>query len=130
MSAHDSTQSKPDGLRAWLRHAFALDPGPAFSASDQVLLDRMVDFLVRRKLAEVAVLTLETCRPLNFLGAQALAFLRPFVRLVFKNAGDYDRFTLLLEDRATLGRLIRLIEQRSQEAEESSESEGTGAQMP
>ncbi len=77
----------------------------------------MAEFLLKRRLGEAAVMALETCRPLNHIGSQALIFLKPFVHLVFKKKDDFDRFAELLEDRQTIGRLIGILEERLVEGE-------------
>lgn len=96
----------------WLDHAFSVEREIDFAPEDLELLERLADFLVRRRMAEAAQMALETARPLNFLGAQALSFLRPFVNMIFRERKDFDRFAELLEDRATIGRMIDILEKR------------------
>ncbi len=91
--------------------AFSAEDGE-ISDVDRGLLERMADFLIRRRVAEPAIVLLETCRPLNFVSAQVLVFLRPFVHLVYKKREEYDRFTELLEKRAALSAFIEIIETR------------------
>ena len=67
----------------------------------EALLEKLADGIVRRQLAIPAVLLLETCKPLNFVGSQALAFLAPLLTLIF-NKADVDRFIELLEKRQSV----------------------------
>lgn len=103
-------------LRQWLRHAFSVMPDDEFSEEEIALMEKMADFIVKRKLAEAAILFLETARPLNFVSAQAMTFLRPFVHMVFKKKAEYDRFTALLERRESIGRFIEIIESKAFDA--------------
>ncbi len=97
-------------VRAGLAHAFATGPGRAFSAEDVALLARLADRIVARRMAEPAILFLETLRPLNYMGSQALVFLEPFVR---PQSPDYRRLAEILESRAAIGELVAAIERRS-----------------
>ena len=56
-------------------------------------------------------MALEACRPLNFLGSQALTFLAPFATLVFSR-DEYQRFTRMLERRQSIDLLAEAIAQR------------------
>jgi hypothetical protein len=55
-----------------------------------------------------ALMVLESGRPLNFLGSQVLAFLSPFLTLVFSRE-EYERFVDFLEKRGSLPLLIEKI---------------------
>lgn len=114
---------KPGGSpwREWLGHAFAIQSKSTFAPEDEALLDRAAIWLVGRGLGEASILALETCRPLNFLGAQAMAFLRPFAHLIFKKRKEYDRLGEILEERATIGLLIEGIERRLDEKRSGTE---------
>ena len=104
-----------DGLysrvKRWAGHAFAISGGAGkLSENDLLLLDRIAGYINRRGMSEIAIMTLETCRPLNFLGSQVLQFFRPFVNFVFPNSEDFQRFAELLEDREVLSLFIEKIE--------------------
>ena len=95
---------------AGLRHAFALDgPCEGLTDDDRQLLHKLARGIVVRGMGMPAVLLLESVRPLNAIGSQAMVFLRPFLTAVFKPA-EYDRLSLLLERRETLSVLIEAIE--------------------
>ncbi|NKB66586.1 MAG: hypothetical protein GKR89_05960 [Candidatus Latescibacteria bacterium] len=101
--------SQLNRLKDWCRHAFAVEgPSQELSAEDHQLIDRLADFLVRRRLSMPALLILDSSRPLTFLGAQMLTFLSPFATLLFSPA-QYQRFTHLLEHRANIEVLINAI---------------------
>ena len=59
----------------------------------------------------IAVFFLETGRPLNFVGSQLLAFLSPFVTLIF-NPSDCERLIRLLDRRESIDLLVTAIEAR------------------
>ena len=60
-----------------------------------------------------AILTLESVKPLSFVGSQALYFFEPMVRAFF-TVPDYERFAALVERRDTLEALLVKIEQRDE----------------
>jgi len=103
------------GLRAVLRHAFALEPeGRPLSVEDLQLLERVADAIVKRSMAAPAVVFLESMGPMNFLGSQALHFFTPLLDVVFPQR-DIERVARLLERRETLSRLVAMIESRSEQ---------------
>lgn len=98
--------------RSWWAHAFAVrGPGPDFGPSDRELVDRLADFVVRRRLTAPALMLLETGRPLNFLGSQFLVFVSPLLKFVFA-AAEYDRFVRILEKRASIDLIVDAISAR------------------
>lgn len=103
-----------NGIRAHLRHAFAIVPeGQPLSVEDIALLERVADVVIMRGMAAPATVFLESVGPMNFLGSQALHFLTPILEVVFP-ARDIERVALLLERRDTLPRLAAIIESRSE----------------
>ena len=101
-----------DSLKAQWRHAFALeDPDAGWSEEERALAERLAEFIVRRRMGAAAAMALEACRPLNFLGSQALTFLAPFATLVFSR-DEYERFTRMLERRQSIDLLAEAIAQR------------------
>jgi hypothetical protein len=108
-----------------LRHAFALDgPHGPLTEADRQLLGRLAAFIVRRRLGPAAILFIESLRPLNYIGSQALLFLRPFVVPFLKEA-EYERLAAILERREGLGALIEAIE-----TEQSSRTQARSATQP
>jgi hypothetical protein len=78
------------------------------------LLTKVAQQIVKRRLTAPAILFLEICKPLNFLGSQMLVALNPFVQSIF-NFADYQKFALIIEKDANVELLIRLIEEFSEE---------------
>lgn len=81
-------------------------------AEQRALLERAATWIVRRGLTTPAIIALETCKPLNFLGSQFLIAFSPFVQAMFKGE-DYHKFALVLEKDANVELFIQLIEQQS-----------------
>lgn len=84
-------------------HAFAVEgeTDVDWSEGERELVEQLARFVVRRRMTSVAVMTLESSRPLSFIGSQALAFLAPLLTLIF-NSADVDRFIGLLEKRRSV----------------------------
>jgi hypothetical protein len=80
---------------------------------DQALLDAVARAVARRRLETPAILFLESVRPLNFVGSQALVFLEPLLTSIFHWA-QYERFTQLVSERENLERLTRAIERAAE----------------
>ena len=80
----------------------------------QALLEKVAKQIVKRRLTVPAVMALEICKPLNFLGSQALIAFNPFVQSIF-NSADYQKFALIIEKDANVESLIRLIEDLDRE---------------
>ena len=76
---------------------------------DRALLDKLAGKIVQRRMAMPAVLFLQSVRPLNLIGSQAMVFLRPFLTPLF-NPVDYDRVAEILERREGIGALVDAIE--------------------
>ena len=91
----------------WSLEPEPLDPGLAERM--EALIQRIAAEAVRRRLATVAVLALESGKPLSFLGSQALVFLEPLVR-TFLDPPDDELFVKLLEDRSRVERLVEVLE--------------------
>ena len=69
--------------------------------------------MVALRMTVPAILTLESVKPLSFVGSQALYFFEPMVRAFFA-VPDYERFAALVERRDTLEALLVKIEQRDE----------------
>ncbi len=101
-----------NSLKARWRYAFAFeDPAASWSEDECALAERLAEFIVSRRMGAAASMALEACRPLNFLGSQALTFLAPFATLVFSR-DEYQRFTRMLERRQSIDLLAEAIAQR------------------
>lgn len=84
------------------------------SEDDEALLARIADQVVRRRLAPVAILFLESVKPLNFVGSQLMVFMDPILKL-FVTIPDYEKLVKLLEERGGIERLIQAIEAREED---------------
>ena len=95
----------------WLKHAFAIDsPGPMIpNEMQRALAEKICRAIVRRRLTAPALFTLEMSRPLNYVSAQFLHFLQPFVT-VLANKEEYQNLTLFLEQRGSIDYLCGRIE--------------------
>lgn len=97
--------------RQGLRQAFALeDPCEALSVEDRLLLTKVADFVVKRKMTVPAILFLESLRPLNFIGSQVMVFFQPILASFF-SMEEYDRLARILERRDNIDRLTEQIEE-------------------
>lgn len=75
----------------------------------EIILKRIADEIVKRRLTVPAIFLLESCSPLNFVGSQAMLALEPFVRAIF-DFPNYRKFALLMESDENVKKLIDLIE--------------------
>jgi hypothetical protein len=93
----------------------------------EALLEKLADGIVRRRLAIPAVLLLETCKPLNFVGSQAMIALHPFVA-AFVKGDDYRKVALLMEQDANVEDLLQRVERKEAavKAAEKRERNGDG----
>jgi hypothetical protein len=91
----------------------ASDPAPAPPeglTDEQIrLFERLADRVVKLRFTVPAVVFLESVRPLNFVGSQAMLFFAPMVHALF-GAHEYDLIQSALERRETLGYLADLLE--------------------
>lgn len=74
------------------------------------LIDKLAKMIVERHLGVVAIVFLESVKPLTFLGSQLMVFFDPFVSVFFK-PDDYRRFYEMIEDRKNVEKLIEKIEE-------------------
>jgi len=74
------------------------------------VIEKVAVKVVEWKMTVPAILFLESVKPLNFIGAQALIFFEPFVQTLF-NFKDYDTFRELMERRESVEHLLVKIEE-------------------
>ena len=97
--------------REWLKNAFAVDvDGEPLSEEDQVILTKIASFIVRRGMSTPALLLLESVKPLNFVGSQAMLFFEPILKSLF-HADNYERVRLILERREGIELLLTKVEE-------------------
>ena len=104
---------------SWLKNAFAVDPsGPVEpTAPQRIVVDRVCAEITRRRLTSPALLFLETCRPLNYVGAQAMQFFQPIVSLAIGSREGYRHFAEFLEQRGSVDYLCQRLEEAETERE-------------
>ncbi len=73
------------------------------------ILDKIAQKIVDLKLSPVAIVILESGKPLSFVGSQLMVFFQPIVTSIFPFQ-QYDEVSALLEDRANVEALIQKIE--------------------
>jgi len=92
--------------------AYELPPEEEMLSKDErEVLFKLADFIVRKGFTVPAILTLETVKPLNYIGSQAMVFLEPFVQAVFKDISKYNTFRRMMEKRENVERLLQKIEE-------------------
>ena len=81
------------------------------------LINKIAQKVVDYRLAPVAIVFLESSKPISFLGNQFLIFMQPFYRAIFSYR-EYEEVTAMLEDRNNIELLIREIERLEEEKHE------------
>ena len=79
-------------------------------ADQQALLEKVANQIVKRRMPVPAILFLEICKPLNFLGSQILIGFNPFLQAIV-NTNELQKFALIIEKDANVELLIHLIEE-------------------
>lgn len=104
---------------SWLKHAFAVDAsGPVEPTEAQgPVVEKVCVAVVRRHLTTPAIAFLEMCRPMNYLGSQAMHFFDPIVSALV-DARGYRHFAEFLEHRGAIDYLCTRIEQIELEYEQ------------
>ena len=73
------------------------------------VLTRIAQKVVDLRLTPVAIVMLESGKPLSFVGSQLMVFFQPIVTSLFP-FHQYDEVAALLEERANVEALIQKIE--------------------
>ncbi|MDF1543869.1 MAG: hypothetical protein P1R58_02060 [bacterium] len=74
------------------------------------MVEKVARKVVEKGMTVPAILFLESVKPLNFIGAQALVFFEPIVQTLF-NFNDYNTFQTALEKRESIEVLLLKIEE-------------------
>lgn len=80
----------------------------------QEIIVRIATKIVDMKLTPVAIVMLESSKPVSFIGSQLMVFLQPIVTAVFPFR-MYDEVSALLEDRNNVEMLIQTMERLEDE---------------
>lgn len=86
------------------------------------LLGKIAQKVVDYRLSPVAIIFLESSKPLSFLGNQFLIFMQPFYRALF-SFREYEEIAAMLEDRSNIEALICEIERLEEERDEGKRAE-------
>jgi hypothetical protein len=78
-------------------------------AEEDAVMDKVARKVIQWRMAVPAILFLESVKPLNYIGAQAMVFFEPIVQTLF-NFRDYDTFRLAMERRENIENLLQKIE--------------------
>lgn len=78
------------------------------------IIQKVAQKIVDLKLTTIAIVLLESSKPLSFIGSQLMVFFQPIFTAVFPFT-QYDEFAALLEDRKNIELLIQEIEQLDEE---------------
>lgn len=82
---------------------------PPIPAEEDAVLEKVAKKVIMWRMAVPAIMFLESVRPLNYIGAQAMVFFEPMVQTVF-NFKDYDVFRAAMERRENVENLLQKIE--------------------
>jgi len=74
------------------------------------LIEKISNFIAKRKMAAPAIMTIESLRPLARIGSQLMHFLAPFAEIIF-NPKEYQEFAVLLENEEYVRLLIKRIDE-------------------
>jgi len=86
------------------------DPGKEpIPAEEDEILEKLAKKVVEWRMAVPAILFLESVKPLNYIGAQAMVFFEPIVQTIF-NFRDYDTLRIAMERRENVENLLQKIE--------------------
>jgi len=85
------------------------DKKPSIPQEEDAVLEKLALKVIQWRMAMPAILFLESVKPLNYIGAQAMVFFEPMVQTVF-NFKDYDTFRTAMERRENIENLIQKIE--------------------
>lgn len=98
-------------IKKWLAHAFAVERPEDFAPTveQQQIADRICREIIRRDMVTLAVLSLETCRPLNYIGSQAIHFFSPFLSFLVDPKAQ-NIFAEFLEKRGSIEWLCQRLE--------------------
>jgi hypothetical protein len=87
----------------------------------KLLLNKIAQRIVDYRMTPVAIVFLESSKPLTFIGNQLLIFMQPFYRAIF-SFREYEEIAAMLEDRKNIEALICEIERLEEERNESKRS--------
>lgn len=108
-----------------LKHAFsvgAAQEDEVFKEDEQALAARLAAIIHKRRLTIPATMFLECMQPLNYIGSQAMVFLRPFLTFFF-SPKEYDMLQGILERRKGMKMIIEALENAPHQQEDKKKNE-------
>ncbi len=78
------------------------------------IINKIARKTVDLRLSPIAIVLLESTKPLSFLGSQLMVFFQPIVTAIFP-FHQYEEIAALFEDRTNIETLIQTIEQMEEE---------------
>jgi len=78
------------------------------------LMNKIAQKIIDYRLGPVAIVMLESSKPLSFLANQFMIFMQPFYRAFF-SFREYEEITVMLEDRNNIEAMICEIERLEEE---------------
>ncbi len=78
------------------------------------LIEKYAGYIVERRLGAPAIMTIESLKPLNYLGSQLLYAIAPFAEIFF-NPKEYQELAALLEKTEYVELLIKRIDELDDE---------------
>jgi len=82
---------------------------PPIPAEEDAVLEKLALKVIQWRMAVPAILFLESVKPLNYIGSQAMVFFEPMIQTVF-NFKDYDTLRIAMERRENVENLLQKIE--------------------
>jgi len=116
---------EPRGWKAWLKHAFHVEPydETSLSEEDREILDRVAERIHDKKMTPAAIMWAESHRNLNFVGSQLMVMAQPafemthaFINFALGKLGiyippaDYPKLQAALEKRYSIEYFIQRLE--------------------
>ncbi|MBI3872922.1 MAG: hypothetical protein HY304_07605 [candidate division Zixibacteria bacterium] len=98
------------GFKRWFDSRESVEAAPPLTEEEAALLAKLAAKVIQWKMTVPAILFLESVKPLNYLGAQAMVFFEPFATTIF-NGREYDTFRVMIERRENVERLLQKIEE-------------------
>jgi len=105
----DTSTGKHKNLRQWFGNAFAVGDTGEPDPEDLIALDRLAQFVVKRRLETPAILFLESVVPISYIGSQVMVGLEPIVGPFFPQK-DWECLARIFERRDGIECLTLKIE--------------------
>jgi hypothetical protein len=99
-----------------LKKAFAVTTPAdnAFSAEELGLMEKLAAQTMKRGVATPVILFLETFKPMQFIGSQALFFFKPILGLLADTA-VYEKYAEILSRRGSVETFLTILERYNRE---------------